>query len=324
MADTGKFVGDLTEDHLIHYFFAPIAEDLQDDVAAVNVPADHELLVSTDCLQEDIHFLRASPATLIAQKALRVNVSDILASGGRPRWFTLSLSMPRNLEVRWLSQFASGLKAAMNDSGVALIGGDTTAAIDKISIGITVLGHVTSGRRVGRGGARPGDWLGVTGNLGNAAAGLDVILGKHQLDPLEKWFWHERHFCPPNRARFAQGVAAQGLVTSMMDLSDGLLTDLPRLCRTSSVGALIDLSLLPLADEFKELGYGAADAARGGEDYELLFSANSAHWQELQELAQWAGTSISHVGTIISGSEVVWQQDGQRLDLDLPQWKHFA
>lgn len=323
--DNPKWVGDLSEDMLIEQFFAPIAENLSDDVGTFTPPEGHEVLVSTDALQEGIHFVRQSPAKLIAQKALRSNVSDILASGGRPSWFTLSLSLPRDLELRWLAQFAEGLKEAMEDCEVVLLGGDTTAATETISICITVMGHVEKGIRVTRSGARPGDWIGVTGYLGSSAIGLEVVLGQHEkLEPLESCFWLEQHFCPPFYGQLARGLAAQGLVNAMMDLSDGLLMDLPRLCRASKCGALIELDQIPISPEAEKMGYGPRDAVRGGEDYELLFTTNSANWREIEKLAEQAGQRVQHIGTIINQREIVWHSGGEKVALDLPSWKHFA
>lgn len=319
-----KFVGDFSEDELIASFFAPIAWDLNDDVAALELPEDQLLLVSTDILQEGIHFVRESPAPLIAQKALRINVSDILASGGRPRWFTLAISMPRDLEVRWLDQFSVGLKTAMEVTGMELIGGDTTASTDKITISITAMGHVHPDRRASRSGARPGDWLGVTGTLGNSGVGLEVVLGKYELEPIEKWYWLECHFCPPFLGQFAQGLAGQSLITAMMDLSDGLFNDLPRLCRASRVGAQLELERVPLAEEAVKLGLTADGAVRGGEDYQLLFSADPANWSDIQEMASWAGTTVTHIGSVTSSCEIAWLRNGLKIPFDPPTWKHFG
>ncbi len=324
MTTPPRFVGDLSEDRLIRSYFAPIAVALDDDVAELTPPAGQQLLVSTDAMIEGIHFLRESPAAWIAEKLVRANVSDILASGGKPLWLTLALSMPRDLELSWLEAFAAGLGEAAAALGVQLVGGDTTAAIDKISLSVTVMGSLAPGRRVTRTGARAGDYLAVTGVLGNASAGLDVILGRHELDQETRETLMARHFCPPLRPIFAQSVAAQGLVTAMMDLSDGLLTDLPRLCRASGVGAQVEVGLVPLAPDLMPLGYTVVDAVRGGEDYELLLTCDPAHWNDLCALAIHCGTPLAQIGTIEPGDAILWLQDGVPQDFRLPTWKHFA
>lgn len=322
---TPRKVGDISEDLIISNFFAPIASELNDDVAAITPPPDCQLLVSTDALQEGIHFLRESPANLIAQKALRVNTSDILASGGRPKWFTLSLSLPRDLELRWLTQFASGLMAAMNDTGAQLIGGDTTAAVNHIAISITIFGVVPTGKRLLRNGARPGELLCVTGTLGDASIGLDLLLGNTKLDPLDTYAWMERHFCPPFRGRFAQALAAHQYPTAMMDLSDGLLTDLPRLCKASGVGVRMQLEDIPINPEAVELGLTPVKALRAGEDYELLFTLKPEDWQQVQQIANKAETPVHCIGKVTEQEGLHLTYQGEDLDPEkLHTWKHFA
>lgn len=324
MTTKSRFVGDLSEDRLISTYFAPIAAALDDDVAELVPPSGQHLLVSTDALQEGIHFLRECPAHWVAQKALRANVSDILASGGKPLWFTLALSMPRTLELTWLEKFAAGLGEAATELGLQLVGGDTTASVDRLALSVTVMGALAPGRRVTRSGARVGDYVAVTGFLGSANAGLDVILGRHELSPQVRQALMARHFCPPLRPAFAQALAAQGLATAMMDLSDGLLTDLPRLCRASGVGAQVELGLVPLATDLPALGYTVVDAVRGGEDYELLLTCDPAHWNDLCALAVHCETPLAQIGTIEPGNKVLWLQDGVPQDFRLPTWKHFA
>ena len=318
-------VGQVSEDELIRRFFAPIADDLSNDTAALEVPEQHLMLVSSDALMEGIHFLRESPARLVGQKVLRVNASDILADGGKPRWMTLSLAMPRDVELRWLAGFTEGLSQALAETGIKLVGGDTTAAMGQIAITVTMIGTVPADRRVGRHGGGVGDWIGITGDLGGAALGLDMVLGKHaELEPLERYFWMERHFCPPFRGRFAQGIAAQGLVTAMMDLSDGLLCDLPRLCRASGTGARVELNRLPVSDEARALGLTPEDAARSGEDYELLFTTHHDHWQEIEAIARWADTPVTRIGALVEDAAVQFLMKGKPLKNELPTWKHFG
>lgn len=322
---TPRKVGDVSEDGIIENFFAPIAADLCDDVAAITPAADCELLVSTDALQEGIHFLREAPANLVAQKALRANVSDILSSGGRPKWFSLALSLPRDLELRWLTQFSSGLMAAMNETGVSLIGGDTTAAVNHIAISITILGVVPKDKRISRKGARPGDLVCVTGTMGDASIGLELLLGNMQMDRLDTYAWLERHFCPPYRGRFAQALAAHQYPTAMMDLSDGLLSDLPRLCKASSVGVRLDLADIPINPDASQLGVTPEKALRAGEDFELLFCLPPEHWQQVQQIALKAETPVHCIGKVSEEAGLQLVHKGEPVDAStLHAWKHFA
>ncbi|MDJ0837650.1 MAG: thiamine-phosphate kinase [Acidobacteriota bacterium] len=318
----GKMVGDLTEDDLIEHFFGPMVEDCSDDTALLCPPPGMDLLVSTDALIEEVHFPKGAAADLVAQKAVRANVSDIVASGGHARWLTLSLALPKTAQQSWLTEFQRGLADALSATQTVLVGGDTTRAPAHIALSMTVIGEVPHGERVGRSGARPGDWLAVTGSLGEAALGLDYLLGKRTGPASKRWI--ERHFKPPFRGAFSRDLAASNLATAMMDLSDGLAVDLPRLCRASGMGAEIQLTKLPVTDEARAAGLEPLQALTGGEDYELLCSIDPANWEAAQEKARTHNVPLTRIGRLTKkpGTHV---QDDNSNPIPLPQgWSHFA
>ena len=318
-----KYTADLTEDELIQQFFAPVAEGLGDDVAVIDPDKNEELLISTDSLIEDVHFLRQSPAELVGEKALRVNASDIAASGGVPRWVTLAVSLPRDLELSWLRGFIDGFARAMQAIGIRLIGGDTTASPDRIAIGVTVLGSVARGQRVTRVGAAPGDLIAVTGNLGEAFLGLQAVLGKADYSEEDTQHWLDRHFRPVFRGPLAVALAQKGLASSMMDLSDGVASDLPRLCKASGVGAELILEDVPLSKRARAAGQDARGALCGGEDYELLFTVKAENWRAVEKLALDCDTPLTRIGQVVVQPGLRLFDNGHLATEPLVSWQHF-
>ncbi len=317
-----RLVSDLSEDDIIQQFFEPITPGLDDDVARVMLSGDRELLVSTDSLQEDIHFLRRCPARLVGEKSVRVNASDIVASGGHPRWITLAISLPPMLELSWLRDFADGVRDGLAHTETTLIGGDTTRSIQHISISITAFGTVPRGASISRSGARVGDVLAVTGHVGEALLGLDIILGKRQMERTQAHAWIIRHFEPPFRRDFSAAVATRA--TSMMDLSDGLAQDLPRLCAASGVQAEVDLARLPLSPEARHAGLTAEEAFGAGEDYELLFTVPSNNFSEIERIGENLGVKVTPIGRILDGSGLRILNGGKLASPTIQTWKHFS
>lgn len=318
----GDLIQDWHEDQLIEQWIAPYAEDLSNDTAHLQPRADHRLLVSCDALIETVHFLRSAPPAWVGQKAVRVNASDIVADGGRPRWLTLSLSLPAQLPIAWLKEFMAGVGAACRDLDLKLVGGDTTRAPDYVAISITVLGEVAPHLAVTRGGARPDHLIAVTGTLGDSHLGLDVMLnGLPEADETQKRLLF-RHFHPPDRGNFARAAAAQGYLSAMMDLSDGLGVDLPRLCRASSVGAQVALDKLPLSDAARAR-FEPEDVPACGEDFELLLTCPPQHQAALTALAQAGKTPLHFIGTCSATREITWLHEGRRRR-PRTGWSHFA
>ena len=245
------------------------ADELSDDCAVVRPRSGTDVLVSTDMLMEGTHFILddIDPYDL-GWKSAAVNISDVAASGGRPVGMFLSLSLPGSLPVEWVRRFAEGFRA----QGVPLLGGDTTGSKGPVCINVCILGECPAGKAVTRGGAKPGDLVCVTGTLGDSAAGLGAILEGRKSECPQRLL--ERHYRPTPRVQ--EGLALAPFASAMMDVSDGLVSDLPHILEESGCpGADIDCAALPLSPELLAFA-GRQDALRlasgGGEDYELLFT----------------------------------------------------
>jgi thiamine-monophosphate kinase len=253
----------------------PGTAGIGDDCAILPWTGSRRLLVTTDMLVEGTHFLRAKiPARDLGHKSLAVNLSDIAAMGGRPVAVFLSLGIPEDVDVAWLDAFFAGLRALARREGVSLLGGDTTRSPGPLVINLAVLGEAKAGRIKLRSGARPGDAICVTGDLGDSGAGLRIILdgGARTRDEAALVRSHNRP-----RAHLAEGawLAGRAAVTAMMDVSDGIDSDLRRIMERSRCGAAVNLDALPLSGALRRTarrrGWEARElAAAGGEDYCLL------------------------------------------------------
>jgi thiamine-monophosphate kinase len=272
------------------------------DDAAVIRPSPHtEWVVTTDAFLENVHFLRRvhSPK-MVGYKALARATSDIAAMGARPRYFLLTLALPNSCTRKWLDEFLGGMALAARRFGLSLVGGDTTR--DRaIMASLTVIGEVDSGRAILRSGARPGDLLCVSGKLGEAELGLRLVLkglqAKKQWKKLLK-----KHVEPEPRLALGQWLGKRKFATSMIDISDGLSTDLGHICKASGVGARVWTEKLPLANmplELKRQGFDAMRfALNGGEDYELLFTVPKRFARRLPTAVE--GIPVTIIGEITS------------------------
>jgi thiamine-monophosphate kinase len=240
-----------------------------DDAAVVDSHAGRKLVVAMDTLVEGVHFPLGTDPADIGHRALAVNLSDLAAMGAEPAWMTLSLSLPRANE-QWLEGFAAGLFELANEYNVALVGGDTVRG--PLVISVQIAGWVEADAWLTRSGARPGDLIFVSGIPGEAAAGLAVVQ-RHILGGEAAAFLSRRFLRP--RPRIELGRQLRTVATAAMDVSDGLLTDLEKLCAASGCGAQLNVELLPESAPMRELF--DADvclqyALAGGDDYELLFT----------------------------------------------------
>jgi len=253
----------------------PRTTGIGDDCAVLPWAGGRRLLVTTDMLVEGTHFLRAKiSARDLGHKSLAVNLSDVAAMGGRPTAAFLSLAIPTDIDIAWLDAFFAGLRAQARGAGVALLGGDTTRSPGPLVINVALLGEADAGRIKLRSGAGPGDALCVTGFLGDSDAGLRILLGGKPRNRDEAALVR-RHDRP--RAHLAEGawLARRAAVTAMMDVSDGIDSDLRRIMERSGCGAAVDLDALPLSGPLRRTaarrGWDTRElAAAGGEDYCLL------------------------------------------------------
>jgi len=250
-----------------------------DDCAIIPQKDGRQTLVSSDILMEGVHFLRKDASAFdIGWKSAAVNISDIAAMGGEPEATFLSFSLPSELESSWVESFMDGYARLSAFHNVPLLGGDTTSSPDRICICVTVIGHIKDGCAKLRSAARPGDAICVTGSLGSSACGLKVILDNIARGEDETYLV-ERHYRPRPRVREGLLLGASSAVHAMMDISDGIGSDLRHILSASGVGAVIDGTSLPLEPQMLRVcsrnGWDPYHLAiNGGEDYELLFTAD--------------------------------------------------
>ncbi|MBZ4413019.1 thiamine-phosphate kinase [Myxococcus sp. MISCRS1] len=262
------------------------------DDCAVLAPSRGALCVTTDAVVEDVHFTRASfsPAD-IGHKALAVNLSDVASMGATPRWFVCALALPRDFPPAHLSGIARGMAALAREHRVALVGGNFTSARE-LSITITATGEL-SRPPLTRAGARPGDWLYVSGTLGDARLGL-----AHLRAGVKRGASVQRQRRP--RPRVALGQLAARFASAALDVSDGLAQDLGHLCTASGVRAVVELAKLPMSAAVRR-ELGPEGALAGGEDYELLMAVPSARGRAFERACARGGHPVTRVGALSEG-----------------------
>jgi thiamine-monophosphate kinase len=296
-----------------------------DDTALFKGARGFEQVLTCDWFLEGTHFLRdRHPPDAVGWKCLARALSDVAAMGGIPRCFLLSLALPASRTGQWLDEFLQGLRRAAKRFGCVLAGGDTTQRAD-ILINVTVVGEVRTGRAVLRSGARPGDILFTSGRLGEAELGLELIRKSNRRidshDPLLR-----RHLYPEPRLALGRWLAEKRLASAMMDLSDGLSTDLPRLCAASKVGALVEAEKLPKVRERK--GGRSLDedslrlALHGGDDYELLFTVPPDKLNRIPRFFR--GIYLTAIGRITKvGRLSLVEKSGREVSLPNRGWDPF-
>ena len=318
----------MKEFQLIECYFnhrGPTRRDVKlsigDDCALVQPAENKSIAISCDTLVENVHFFPDIPPQALGYKALAVNLSDLAAMGAEPAWMTLALTLPEVNEA-WLSGFSEGLFEAAEYYGIALIGGDTTRG--PRAINITVHGQVPQGKALTRHGAKAGDWIYVTGTLGDSALGLDLIRGVQHARAEHKEFLINRHYRPTPRVLAGQSL--RSLASSAIDLSDGFISDIGHILKASQVGAVVDVGTIPLSRAMQDtvseehaLGY----ALTGGEDYELLFTVPEAQKGALETALSHAGTKFVRVGQICAGSKLKLQLNGELFTPPYHGFEHF-
>jgi thiamine-monophosphate kinase len=293
-----------------------VIKGIGDDTAVLQLKPRHEFLVTTDLCVEGFHFRREwHPAVCVGHRCLARGLSDIAAMGGEPTACFLSLGLPEDLDQKWVSQFVKGLTSLARRFGVELAGGDTSGA-PAITADIVVTGQVPKAKAVLRSGAKPGDRIFVTGELGESAATLQRFFASEKVQPSKK----SRHFYPEPRVAVGQWLRRRGLATGIIDLSDGLSVDLSHICDESRVGAVIQADRVPIARQASlEL------ALHGGEDYELLFTAKAG--SNVPKMIE--GVRVTEIGTIHRRSDYRLQMqilghNGALRPLKPLGWEHFS
>ena len=290
-----------------------------DDAALLKVPAGHALAVTTDSLLPDVHFPVDLDAAAVGHRSLAANLSDLAAMGVEPAWVLLALTLPE-VNEDWLEAFSHGFHALAKQHRVTLVGGNI--ARGPLNITVTAQGFVPEGEALRRRGAKPGDKVFVTGNPGDAAAGLKLIqAGNVDLaDPCVRRFMHPE-------PRVNAGMALRGLASACIDVSDGLLADLGHILESSEVGATLLTAKLPLSKRLVQLhGMDAALrlALTGGDDYELLFTAAPERQQLIEEELQALGCPVACIGSIDAEPGLrCLEPSGHGLKLTDTGYKHF-
>jgi thiamine-monophosphate kinase len=309
----------------------PGAFGLIDDCAAVTPPLGHDLVLKADAIVGSVHFFTDDPAEDVARKALRVNLSDLAAKGARPLGFLLSLALPKDLGIEWVARFAKGLGDDADLYGCPLLGGDTVSTPGPVTIAITVFGSVPARTMVERGGAKAGDHVVVSGTIGDAALGVclcrDKGLAKRWgLSEAQAQYLVDRYRLPQPRNALAEAVRRHA--TGGMDISDGLVGDLDKMCRASGVAATIDSGKVPLSDAARAAL--AADPAliepilTGGDDYEVLATVDDAKLATLLQAASASGVILTEIGRIEPGAVArVLGAEGKVLSFKQDSYSHF-
>lgn len=304
-----------------------------DDCAVLPWRGDQKLLVTTDLLLDRVHFLKEKIAPRdLGYKALAVNLSDLAAMGGKPLWAFLSIALPAETELAWADQFISGWKSLSDKTQVKLLGGDTTRTTGAVVINVAVLGKARRKYIKYRSGARPGDLVAVTGELGSSEGGLRLLLNKELRDigsPDERSLLR-RHFHPRPQLQEGFFLAHQPEVGAMMDVSDGLDSDLRRIMGRSGTGAEVYLEKLPVSPALKrcsqQYGWSLEEvAAAGGEDYCLLITVRPEGYSHLdRRYRQKFGRSLYPVGRITrEKGKLIFLEAGQPVVLQKSGFDHF-
>lgn len=292
-----------------------------DDAALINLSAGMELAISADMLVAGTHFFADGDAYQLGWKSLAVNISDMAAMGANPKWATLAIALPE-VNNNWLAEFSSGFFACAEKFSVDLIGGDTTRG--PLTISVQIMGEVPIGRAIKRSGAKVGDEIWISGNLGNAAMALAHIQGKLTLPADAITDCAQALHEPQPRVELA--LALRGLANSAIDISDGLLADLGHILEQSHVGAQLKLSSIPHSP-FADLCNKniLKMVLAGGDDYELCFTAPANKHAEILNLAKSIKLPISHIGQITSANNfVIHGLDGEILDFKETGFDHFS
>ena len=325
------------EDKLIARYFKPLATaegalGLRDDTAFYSPPEGHELVLTADAIVAGVHFLPDDPADCVAKKALRVNLSDLAAKGAKPAGCLMTLALPAGTSDQWLETFAGGLKADCEIFACPVFGGDTVRTDGPISVSIFAFGVLPRGTMIQRKGAQPGDGIFVTGTIGDGALGLKLL-----REPAHKKRWSltdgeakhliDRYRVPQPRVAVAAAVRAHA--SAAMDVSDGLVGDLAKLCDVSGVSARLEAKALPLSAGARHALSSEPSlietVVTGGDDYEILFTLAPERVAAFRELAAASNVGVTEIGKIVEGDAppLVIGGDGEALTFTRTSFSHF-
>jgi thiamine-monophosphate kinase len=322
---------ELGEFERIQRYFVPLAGpgglELADDAALLDCAPGRRLVVTADAIVAGVHYLPDDPPALVARKLLRVNLSDLAAMGARPLHYVLTTALPAELGPEWLARFAEGLAEDQRRYGIDLLGGDSVRTPGPAVLSLTAIGEVEAGREIRRRGAQPGDLVWVSGTIGDAFLGLELLRGAHpDLAPEHRDYLVRRFRLPEPRTEL--GPRLCGTARAMIDVSDGLLADLGHICETSRAAAIVELDLLPLSPAARAIVEDApgirARLAAAGDDYELLFAGPANAAETIATLSLRLGVRVTRIGRIDVGTGVrLVNADGHQIPLEATGYRHF-
>jgi thiamine-monophosphate kinase len=319
----------MNEFGLISKYFAPLAQNfegalgLKDDAAIISPKSGYDLVITKDAIVENVHFLKSDSAFDIAIKLMGVNLSDIAAMGATPLAYLIALTLPDNTADAWFAEFANGIKSMIDEFGGALIGGDTTSHNGPLTLSLTAIGQVPSGKALKRSGAMVGDIIFVSGTIGDSYLGLQILQGTLQS---ESQHLTERYRRPNPCIRL--GAKLHGIATACIDISDGLVADLGHICSNSNVGATINIDSIPVSDDAKAIIAAHPDMINnmitGGDDYELLFTCPAPYEKAVSTLAKKLGLPLTKIGVVTSGNNVkVTNNNDTEIVINNGGYQHF-
>jgi thiamine-monophosphate kinase len=322
------------EERLIANVFAPLATHpgalgLTDDCAVITPPEGCDLVLTTDTIIGGVHFFADDAAHAVASKALRVNLSDLAAKGASPLGYLLSLAIPQDIGEDWLAGFAEGLRGDARRYGCPLLGGDTDRIPGPITIAVSMFGSLPTGTMVRRAGAKPGDIIFVSGTIGDAALGLALRSDPARdwpLNPAQQQHLTDRYLLPQPRSALAEAVRTHA--SAAMDVSDGLVGDLAKLCRVSQVAANVEVARMPLSEAARALIAAEPGlrepALTGGDDYEIVCTVPPDKAESFKAAAKAADVTVSEIGVIAEGEGARFiGSDGERLSFRHVSFSHF-
>jgi thiamine-monophosphate kinase len=305
----------------------PGALELCDDAGLVSVPEGFDLVVTTDAIVSGVHFFPEDDPTALGQKLLRVNLSDLAAMGAKPFAYTLTIALPTSIGDSWVERLSIGLKCDQVEFRINLLGGDSVSTSGPIVLSATMFGLVSKGRFLRRSTAEQGDFIFVSGTIGDSALGLRAVRG--ELDSLADSrhlkALMSRYYLPDPRLELGQRLV--GLAHAVIDLSDGLAGDLMHICTASQTGAVVELRCLPLSVAAKTVVEADPALLRiawaGGDDYELLFTVSKSACAEIALLSDNLNLQLTPIGRICDGHDVKFFDWKGQLVAGLSGWVHY-
>lgn len=305
-----------------------VIKAIDDDCCVFKTPENKVNLLTTDMLVEDVHFLReATPPFTLGRKSMAVNISDIAAMGGVPGQAVISLAVPPAMEVEYLDRFYEGVRSMCGEFLVNILGGDTTSSPQRLVINIALTGWAAEDEVLYRDGARPGDVIFLTGYVGSSAAGLDIVLSKKEFAGKQELL--DAHYDPRPQVKEGRIIAGLKAAHSLIDVSDGIASDLGHICRQSGVGAILEKNAIPVTETFRR--YCAecnADCERlslhVGEDYVLLGTVPEKSEEALKRALEAKECHFFPIGRVVEGAGIeMFMPDGSLKNVPDRGYDHF-